>query len=240
MTDGEPVPRNCGCDGRCTCVILAGSGVTIEGTGRPDNPLVITADGGGGGASGWDAGDVKWTARASAPAGWLVADGAAVSRTTYAALFAAIGTAWGNGDGSTTFNLPDYTGKFVLGSDATHPRGSGGGAEERTLTAAQMPAHDHSISHDHPAVMSGSDTHNHTFPIDYASNTAQDGTGIRVTDVQDQTGGGGSRDTATTTSDTHNHSVDVPSFVGTSGSAGGGQPVSIMPPYGTALPLIKT
>lgn len=46
------------------------------------------------------------------PEGWLACDGAAVSRTTYAALFAAIGTVWGNGNGSTTFNVPDMRGRF--------------------------------------------------------------------------------------------------------------------------------
>lgn len=56
-------------------------------------------------------------ARNSAPTGWLEADGAAVSRTTYAALFAAIGTTFGAGNGSTTFNLPDLRGEFVRGWD---------------------------------------------------------------------------------------------------------------------------
>lgn len=62
------------------------------------------------------AGAVMPFAMNSAPSGWLAADGAAVSRTTYAALFAAIGTAHGSGDGSTTFNLPDLRGIFVRGS----------------------------------------------------------------------------------------------------------------------------
>lgn len=52
---------------------------------------------------------------ASAPSGWLFCDGAAVSRTTYAALFAAIGTTFGAGDGLTTFNLPDFRGRSPLG-----------------------------------------------------------------------------------------------------------------------------
>lgn len=52
----------------------------------------------------------------SAPSGWLAADGAAVSRSTYATLFAAIGTTHGSGDGSATFNLPDLQGIFVRGS----------------------------------------------------------------------------------------------------------------------------
>lgn len=56
-------------------------------------------------------------ARNTAPAGWLKANGAAVSRTTYAALFAAIGTTFGVGDGATTFNLPDLRGEFIRGWD---------------------------------------------------------------------------------------------------------------------------
>ena len=62
------------------------------------------------------AGAVMPFAMNSAPAGWLAADGAAVSRSTYAALFAAVGTAHGVGDGSTTFNVPDLRGIFVRGS----------------------------------------------------------------------------------------------------------------------------
>jgi microcystin-dependent protein len=53
------------------------------------------------------------------PAGWLLCDGAAVSRTTYAALFAIIGTTYGIGDGSTTFNLPDSRGRASAGFDST-------------------------------------------------------------------------------------------------------------------------
>lgn len=64
-----------------------------------------------------DTGAVTFFARNSAPAGWLKANGAAVSRTTYAALFSAIGTTFGVGDGSTTFNLPDLRGEFPRGWD---------------------------------------------------------------------------------------------------------------------------
>ena len=62
------------------------------------------------------AGAVMPFAMNSAPSGWLAADGTAVSRSTYAALFAAVGTTHGAGDGSTTFNLPDLRGIFVRGS----------------------------------------------------------------------------------------------------------------------------
>jgi microcystin-dependent protein len=53
----------------------------------------------------------------AAPAGWLLCDGSAISRATYAALFTAIGTAYGIGNGTTTFNLPDFRGKFPVGRD---------------------------------------------------------------------------------------------------------------------------
>lgn len=56
----------------------------------------------------------------TAPTGWLKCDGSAISRTTYADLFAAIGTTYGAGDGSTTFNLPNLTGRVPLGMDASY------------------------------------------------------------------------------------------------------------------------
>ena len=62
-------------------------------------------------------GEVAFFARSTPPSGWLKANGAAVSRTTYAALFDAIGTTFGAGDGRTTFNLPDLRGEFLRGLD---------------------------------------------------------------------------------------------------------------------------
>lgn len=62
-------------------------------------------------------GEVAFFARSTPPAGWLKANGAEVSRTTYAALFAAIGTTFGAGDGRSTFNLPDLRGEFIRGVD---------------------------------------------------------------------------------------------------------------------------
>lgn len=58
---------------------------------------------------GWTTGDLKLTAATGVPVGWLACNGAAYSRTTYVALFDAIGTTWGVGDGSTTFNVPTLT-----------------------------------------------------------------------------------------------------------------------------------
>lgn len=67
--------------------------------------------------SGMPVGSVMHYPVNSIPAGWLKANGAAVSRATYAALFALIGTSYGVGDGSTTFNLPDLRGEFLRGLD---------------------------------------------------------------------------------------------------------------------------
>ena len=89
------------------------------------------------GANGSDAtapvGAVVAFAGATPPAGWLLCDGTQVSRTTYAALFTAIGTAWGNGDASTTFNLPDMRGRFLRGTD--HGLGSDPNAATRIASA---------------------------------------------------------------------------------------------------------
>jgi len=81
------------------------------------------------------AGNVGFTARATAPTGWLVANGAAVSRSVYATLFSAIGTAYGVGDGSTTFNLPDGRGVFFRGLDGGRGLDSG-----RTIGSFQSDA----------------------------------------------------------------------------------------------------
>ena len=63
------------------------------------------------------AGAVQFFAMSSVPTGWLACNGAAVSRSTFAALFAAISTVYGAGDGSTTFNVPDLRGDFLRGWD---------------------------------------------------------------------------------------------------------------------------
>jgi len=63
------------------------------------------------------AGSVNTFAMKTAPTGWLECDGSAISRTTYATLFSAVGTTWGSGNGSTTFNIPDFRGQFLRGWD---------------------------------------------------------------------------------------------------------------------------
>jgi microcystin-dependent protein len=104
-------------------------------------------------------------AGATAPQGYVLCDGRAVSRTTYAALFMTIGTTYGTGDGSTTFNVPDLRGRAVFGADAMGGTAAGrstalrslaatDGHESQTLSVAQLPAHRHGINdpgHAHPA-----------------------------------------------------------------------------------------
>lgn len=95
-------------------------------------------------------GAIQAYAGTTTPTGWLICDGSAVSRTTYSELFEAIGTTYGSGDESTTFNLPDLRGRTAIGAgtgtatDATvHSLGDVGGEETHTLTVNEMPTHTH-------------------------------------------------------------------------------------------------
>ena len=92
------------------------------------------------------AGTVIQFAGASAPTGYLKANGSAVSRTSYAALFAAIGTVYGVGDGSTTFNVPDLRGEFVRGLD--DDRGIDAGRALGTAQADAFQGHYHDLTSD--------------------------------------------------------------------------------------------
>lgn len=112
------------------------------------------------------------------PAGWLLCDGSAVSRTTYADLFAAVSTTYGVGDGSTTFNVPDMRGRVAVG---LNPGGGPGisniragslndsaGSEYHTLVTNEMPNHVHSVSitavgdHTHSGTTNTTGNHNHS------------------------------------------------------------------------------
>lgn len=90
------------------------------------------------------AGTVIYFAKNTPPTGYLKANGAAVSRTTYASLFAVIGTTFGAGDGSTTFNLPDLRGEFVRGWDDS--RGVDSGRAFGSAQADDFKAHNHGLN----------------------------------------------------------------------------------------------
>ena len=95
------------------------------------------------------AGSIFPYAAASAPTGYLLCDGAAVSRTTYADLFTLVSTTYGAGDGSTTFNVPNLKGKVPVGLDAAQTEfdalAEAGGAKTHTLQTTEIPSHAHAI-----------------------------------------------------------------------------------------------
>jgi len=161
---------------------------------------------------------------AAAPTGYLLCDGTAVSRTTYAALFAVIGTTFGAGDGSTTFNLPNMTGRYAVGLPSAGTLGASAGTaltngENRavgqhthTFTGSSTTTETESATHTHNTVM-GSHTHTFHFwnatraaggsgSMDYLSNSppnAYNYDRIVATDLGTKTSG--------TESATHTHAL---------------------------------
>ena len=90
------------------------------------------------------AGSIIYTASQRAPSGYLVADGAAISRKDYANLFNAIGTTFGSGNGSTTFNVPDLRGEFIRGWDKD--RGIDSGRVFGSQQSDELKSHSHNIN----------------------------------------------------------------------------------------------
>lgn len=100
------------------------------------------------------AGAISQFAGSTAPSGWLLCNGSAVSRSIYADLFTAIGTTYGAGNGTTTFNVPNLGDKVAIGVGGTKTLGGTGGAasvtptgsvQSTTLTTTQMPSHNHTL-----------------------------------------------------------------------------------------------
>jgi microcystin-dependent protein len=99
-------------------------------------------------AKGFIVGEVRHIAIPAAPAGWLLADGRAVSRATYDLLYAAIAVTFGSGDGSTTFNLPDIQGRVLVGTGtgsglSARAIGTKWGVEAVVLDVTKIPSHNH-------------------------------------------------------------------------------------------------
>ena len=182
----------------------------------------------------------QWPA-AAAPTGYALCQGQAISRTTYADLFAVLSTTWGSGDGSSTFNLPNLKGKIPVGLDAAQTEFASltqtGGEKAHQITTSEMPGHTHTINHDHPNTATTSDSHNHTIPnhahvVGFRAVATSENTGSsdKVTDMYNARGNGANTNSATmasnggggaTSTDAHSHTVDIPLFSGSSGAAGG-------------------
>lgn len=134
---------------------------------NPDGNLAVIDPTGSARYVGPPVGSVFFHSTASPPVGYLIADGSAVSRATFSALFSVIGITYGAGNGSTTFNLPNITGRVIAGVDSggvnLSATGLGtaavltavGGAQTHLLTTAEIPSHTHGnslndLGHTHP------------------------------------------------------------------------------------------
>lgn len=172
---------------------------------------------------------ISWLGAGAVPAGYLEANGQAVSRTTYADLFSVIGTQYGNGDGSTTFTLPNFNGKHLKGTTNTSVVGTATGSDTVTLTVSQLPSHSHTQSHTHTVSHSHTAVHSHGSngtgsagghshgPGNYSGNTSEQTGHTHGVSGNSGDAGGHSHDVQGNTGNTgsHNHSVS-----GTSGSGG--------------------
>jgi microcystin-dependent protein len=140
----------------------------------------------------------------TAPTDFMICNGQAVSRLTYSGLFAVVGTTWGVGDGSTTFNLPDLRGRTLIGAGtgaglSARSLGNLGGDETHLLTADQsgLPSHNHTQNaHTHTQ-----NTHGHTQDAHNHGDIVMPGTlgGNQSRLAGDYAGGGGALSTGTPT-----------------------------------------
>ena len=177
-------------------------------------------------------------AGSSAPSGWLICDGSAVSRTTYADLFVVISTTYGVGNGTTTFNLPDLRGRIPVGLDnmggtdagrlsVTNTLGGSGGVQTVTLTTADIPAHQHG-----PGTLSTNDPGNHSHTI-YGTNGVGSANPFGISSTTLASGGG---NTTSAAAGSHTHTVTAGL---TALNTGGGGAHDNMQPYILTNYIIK-
>lgn len=180
---------------------------------------------------------------ATAPDGWLLCDGSAVSREDYADLFAALGEGYGVGDGSTTFNLPDLRGRFPLGkatSGTGDALGETGGDVDHTHS---QPTHTHSV--DPPNTSTSSDSHSHavnigSFSTGGANTTGAFGPGSGFNATPQVHTHTVNPPNTSTTSDAHSHTVNIGSFnSGADGNDTTGA-TSHLPPFQVFNYIIRT
>lgn len=149
-------------------------------------------------------GTIFFVADDAAPEGSLICDGRLLSRTTYADLFAKLGTVYGAGDGSTTFQLPDYRGEFLRGWDGG--RGVDADRVRGSFQTDQNKTHTHSgtiSSNSHTHTWSGttsSNSHSHSYTLKGTSYMTQ-------SSYQDPSGAWYGTATGTTSSNAHTHTV---------------------------------
>jgi len=158
---------------------------------------------------------MMWTT-ATAPTGWLLCNGSAISRTTYATLFAVIGTTFGSGDGSTTFNLPDYRDRMPIGAGTTYSLNSQGGSKDAIV-----------VSHSHTSgTLTTNSTGNHRHAEGgYSEYGSTDVAATPASPRPTSTSGGGNR-YYTEYAGTHSHTIS-----GSTDSTGSSGTNANLPPY---------
>jgi microcystin-dependent protein len=158
-------------------------------------------------------------ATATAPSGYLLCNGTAVSRTTYSALFAILSTTFGTGDGSTTFNLPDFRDRMPIGAGTTYAANSSGGTADAVIVS-----HNHSASVTDPG-------HFHTTTFANVNDFNNGPANLKGGE------GNGDDQSGTFTIDTNSKTTGISVSVGATGVSGTGQN---LPPYRGIYFIIKT
>lgn len=191
-----------------------------------------------GGVSAAVSGEIKMWPTASAPAGYLLCNGAAVSRSTYNTLFGLIGTTFGAGDGSTTFNLPNYVNRMPIGAGSTYAAGATGGSADAITVA-----HTHSFSASSSTDSAGTHTHTLTDPGHTHNYYLKAGTGTFQSAAGNELNGVNQATSSSTTGisvnsgGAHTHTVSVSGTTSSAGSSGTG---ANLPPYIGIYFIIKT